>query len=134
MSEPSDVSPQVTVPIQVRYAECDPMNVAHHSAYPVWLEIARTELLRQQGAAYRDLEAGGILFVVAKLSVRYRRPAQYDDALTVHCTASPCAGVKVEHTYEIRRDGQLLATAQTTLACVDRQGKLRPVPEAMRTG
>ncbi len=123
----------ISVPVRVRYPECDPMNVAHHSVYPVWLEIARTELLRAQGDAYRDLEAEGVFFVVAKLSLRYRRPAIYDDELTIIATALPTVGVKLEHHYEVRRGGELLATAETTLACVDRAGKLRPVPESLLT-
>ena len=46
---------RTSIGLRVRYPECDPMNVAHHSAYAVWLELARTELLREQGLAYRDL-------------------------------------------------------------------------------
>jgi acyl-CoA thioester hydrolase len=119
---------QTTVELRVRYAECDPMNVAHHAAYPVWLEIARTELLRRQGVAYRDLEAQGIFFVVARMSIRYRRPARYDDLLQVDVEAVESAGVKVEHRYHIRRGDELLATAETTLVCVDRQGKPQRLP------
>lgn len=123
--------PEITVPVRVRYQECDPMNVAHHSVYPVWFEIARTELLRSRGQAYRALEEAGVFLVVAKLSIRYRRPALYDDELTVRMVSLPTAGVKLEHTYEVRRGGELLAKAETTLACVDGDGKLRPVPEAV---
>ncbi|MEL7087545.1 MAG: thioesterase family protein [Planctomycetota bacterium] len=126
-----DKLPEITVPVRVRYQECDPMNVAHHSVYPVWFEIARTELLRSRGQAYRALEAAGVFLVVAKLSIRYRRPALYDDQLTIRAVSLPTAGVKLEHTYEVRRDGELLAKAETTLACVDRDGKLRPVPEGV---
>jgi acyl-CoA thioester hydrolase len=119
----------VNLEVRVRYAECDPMNVAHHSAYPVWMEMARTELLRRRGVTYRELEAKGVFFVVARLSIRYRRPARYDDVLRVHAKLRPSAGVKVEHDYEIFRGEELLATAETTVACVDREGKLRPIPE-----
>lgn len=124
----SENFPTATVPIRVRYQECDPMNVAHHSVYPVWLEIARTELLRSLGRSYRDLEAAGVFLVVAKLSLRYRRPAKYDDELMVTVTALPTVGVKLEHTYEVRRGDELLTTAETTLVCVDGDGKVRPVP------
>ncbi len=121
----------LTVPVRVRYPECDPMGVAHHATYPVWFEIARTELLRQQGEAYRDLEATGFFFVVARLNVRYRRPARYDDVLEVAVSLGPCAGVKLEHRYEVRRGDELLATAETTLACVDADGRLQPIPRAL---
>src|SRR5690348_8539667 len=93
----------VDLEVRVRYSECDPMGVAHHSAYPVWMEMARTELLRRRGVAYRDLEGHGIFFVVARLSVRYRRPAKYDDLLRVHARVRPSAGVKIEHDYQVFR-------------------------------
>lgn len=107
------------------------MGVAHHGVYPVWLEVARTELLRQQGVRYRDLEAQGIYFMVARMSLRYRRPALYDDELQVYVEALPTAGVKIEHHYELRRRDTLLAKAETTLVCVDPQGKPRPVPRSL---
>ena len=62
---------QTAVPIRVSYTECDPMRVAHHASYPVWMEIARTELLREQGACYRDCEESGVFFVNCRLSSRY---------------------------------------------------------------
>ena len=120
-----------TVQIRVRYPECDPMGVAHHATYPVWLEIARTELLREQGGAYRALEESGVFFVVARLSLRYRRPARYDDLLDITVTCGPSAGVKLIHHYEVHRDAELLATAESTLACVDGEGRMRPVPEGL---
>ena len=122
------------VPIRVRYPECDPMNVAHHSVYPVWIEIARTELLRGQGVSYAELEKQGVFFVVARLSFRYRRPAHYDDELRVRCVAQPIAGVKIDHDYQIHRGEELIATASTTIVCVDEAGKVRPVPDFLVAG
>ena len=122
---------RTTISLRVRYSECDPMNVAHHSAYPVWLEIARTELLREQGAAYADCERRGVLFVVAKLSIRYRKPAYYDDQITIEVEAKKTVGIKIEHTYVLRRGSEVLAKADTTLACVDRDGKVQPLPDDM---
>ncbi len=124
---------QHTIQTRVRYSECDPQNVAHHSAYIIWLEMARTELLRKYGVAYRDLEARGILFVVVRLNIRYRRPAFYDDVLDIHVrelveAREKSGGIKLEHAYEIRRGNQVLAQAETTLACVDRNGRLQRVP------
>ncbi|MEM1211280.1 MAG: thioesterase family protein [Planctomycetota bacterium] len=135
----AETAMETVVRVRVRYAECDPMNVAHHSVYPVWLELARTELLREQGAAYKDLEASGVLFVVARMSLRYHRPAVYDDELEVWVLAEPVVGAKIEHRYEVRRRGSaedassvdVLATGQTTLVCVDRAGKMQRVPAGL---
>lgn len=133
MSDPQPPTPpdRVVVPLRVRYAECDPMNIAHHSAYPVWMEIGRVELLRAQGANYRDCEARGIFFAVARLSIRYKKPAKYDDELELHVIGLPCAGVKVEHRYELRRGDELLMTAETTIVCVTSEGRAVPVPEGL---
>ncbi len=125
----TDDQRRIEVMVRVRYSECDPMSVAHHSAYPVWFEIARTDLLRRLGNAYRDLESAGVTFVVARMSLRYHKPAKYDDDLTIICEAAPSMGVKVEHAYEVRRGDELLATGQTTLVCIDREGRLKPIPE-----
>ena len=120
---------QADIEIRVRYAECDAMGVAHHSVYPIWLEIARTELLRRRGhCVSRPRKRGGFSLWWARLSLRYRAPARYDDLLHVDVKVLPCHGVKVEHEYQVRRDQEVLCTAQSTLVCVDRQGKLQPVP------
>jgi acyl-CoA thioester hydrolase len=122
---------EATSRVRVRYCECDPMGVAHHCVYPIWFEIARTELLRRQGRAYRELEASGICFVVARLSLRYRRPARYDDELDVVARLAAGGRVKIEHTYEVRRDGTLLTTGETTLVCVDPEGRTRAAPDEL---
>jgi len=133
MTRCSPPSSSLDIELRVRYVECDPQNVAHHSTYPVWFELARTELLRAQGAVYRDLETRGICFVVARLSVRYKMPARYDDLLQINVQTLPSRGVKVDHAYAVRRGAALLATGETTLVCVDRDGVLRPVPEEILT-
>ncbi len=120
---------QTQIEVRVRYCECDPMNVAHHSVYPVWMEMARTELLRQRGIRYRDLEAQGMLIMVARLALRYRKPAHYDDLLNIEIEVLPSAGVKLQHHYRVLRDGELIAQADTTVVCTTRQGKLLPVPD-----
>jgi acyl-CoA thioester hydrolase len=123
MADPSSIT------LRVRYCECDPMGVAHHSVYPVWLEMARTEALRGVGMAYRDLEARGVFFVVIDLALKYRRPARYDDELTIVVEAATPSRVRLEHTYKVQRDGELLATGQTTLACVNHAGRVQSIPD-----
>jgi len=107
------------------------MGLVHHSVYPVWFELARTELLRASGVAYAELENAGTFIVVVKLEVRYKKPARYDDQLEVTATVTKVGGVRIEHAYEVHRGRELLCTGATTLACLDRDGRLTGVPEAL---
>ena len=118
------------IEIRVRYAEADQMGVLHHSRHWVYFEMGRTELLRKQGIVYRDCEQSGVFFVVARCSARFLAPARYDDTLALTTTVAKMGAARIDHTYELKRksDGQLLATAATTLACVDRQGQVIQMP------
>jgi acyl-CoA thioester hydrolase len=119
-----------TIPIRVRYCEVDRMNAVHHSQYAAYFEMGRTELLRDNGYDYRDLEDQGILLVIAKLEIRYKAPAQYDDELELATTVTKIDRVRIEHEYELTRpkDNRLIAQAKTTLVHVDPSGKIQPVP------
>ena len=118
--------------IRVRYRETDPMGVVHHANYFTYFELGRTEMLREAGVSYRQMEEEGLLIVVAKAQCRYLRPARYDDVLTVRTTIKRVTAAKIEHEYELLRDSQQLALGQITLAVVDRQGKICRVPEWMQ--
>ncbi len=122
------------IEIRVRYAEVDQMGSLHHSRYWVYFEMGRTELLRSQGVSYRQLEAAGVFLVVARCSAKYHAATRYDDVLTLTTRLVKMGQVKIDHEYELRRagDGELLATGQTTLASVDRKGKVIPIPEVIR--
>ena len=122
------------IEIRVRYAEVDQMGVVHHSRYWVYFEMGRTELLRRAGIAYRDMEAAGALIVMTKCSARFHAPARYDDELILTTTLARMTTARLDHTYELKRasDGALLVTADTTLACIDRDGSLQPIPPAIR--
>jgi acyl-CoA thioester hydrolase len=120
------------ISIRVRYAETDRMGLLHHASYLVYFEQGRTELLRAHGLSYRDLEDQGFLLVLTRVQVRYRSPARYDDLVTLRTTLKRATHVKLEHGYEMFRDGLLLAEGETTLGCIDRQGKVQPLPSFFR--
>lgn len=123
--------------VRVRYSECDPMGFAHHGAYAPWLEIARTELLRTSGVSYGELERTGVLLAVTRLEIRFRQPARYDDEVDVAVRVTGGGRARIDHTYEVRRvtpggaGDTLLATAESTLACIDGGGRPRALPEWM---
>lgn len=123
-----------TTVITPRYSETDQAGVIHHSAYPIWFEIGRGDLLRVNGLAYRDLEKSGVYFVVVDLSIKFRRPARYDVPVRLKTRCGRVTGSRVEHTYRILEEStdMILTEGRSTLACVDEQGKLRRVPPFMR--
>lgn len=119
--------------IRVRYAECEPMGLLHHSKYFEYFEMGRTELLRAAGFRYRDLEEKGVLFVVAKTACTFKRPARYDDLLQLEVRIVRQTRARIDHEYRLLRDGVVLCEATTTLACVDRTGRPIPIPEEIVT-
>jgi acyl-CoA thioester hydrolase len=120
------------IQIRVRYAETDRMGLLHHANYLIYFEQGRTELLRARGLAYKDLEDQGYLLVLTKVQVRYCSPARYDDLLTLRTTVERTTAVRIDHRYEMRRDGLLVAEGSTTLACVDREGRPQALPDYLK--
>jgi acyl-CoA thioester hydrolase len=117
------------IQIRVRYAETDRMGFLHHANHLVYFEQARTELLRGQGLTYKDMEDRGFFLVITNVDVKYRSPARYDDLLTIKTTVARTTPVRIEHTYEVSCEGRSVALGKTTLACVDREGKIQALPD-----
>lgn len=108
------------VKIRVRYGETDQMGVVYHGNYALYLEEARTESLRQVGFTYKTMEETGVMMPVASLSIQYKRPARYDDLLTVKAYFKSMPDVRAVINYEIFNQHEtLIATAETTLVFVD---------------
>lgn len=122
---------ECSLPIHVRYNECDPMGVVHHAAYPVWFEMGRTELLRVQGFTYKNLEEEQIYFVVSTLQVKYHAPAHYDDALMLVTRCTEQRKATLMHTYELTRGDTLLTKGETVIACVNKNGQVQQIPDCI---
>jgi acyl-CoA thioester hydrolase len=120
------------IQIRVRYAETDRMGFLHHAQYFVYFEQGRVELLRSQGLSYKEIEDQGYFLVVVKLECRYRKPAHYDDVLTLRTVLVKTSQVKVEHRYELYRGEEMIAEGYSTLACVDRGGQIQRLPEVLQ--
>ncbi len=114
---------------RVRYQETDAQGRVHHANYLTWFEVGRVELLRSIGISYREIEAEGILLVVADAGCKYYLPAEYDDLIRLVTTTVSARGARLEHKYEVYRDTQLLAEGRTTVACIDRSGRVRRLPD-----
>lgn len=120
---------QHSTEIRVRYNETDAMGFLHHSNYLCYFEVGRTELFRAQGGSYRRMEELKLYFVVARIDVRYRRPARYDDLLTLHTEIARVTPAKLEHSYRLYRGEELLAEANSVIACVNEAGEVQRIPE-----
>ena len=116
--------------VRVNYSETDQMGVVYHARYLVWFDVARCEHLRRTGLTYRELESRGCRLAVSEVSVRYRRPARYDDLLRVRCWVRDVASRRVTFGYVVERfdDGALLATALTSLIALDADLTLSRLP------
>ena len=120
------------ITIRVRYAETDRMGLLHHANYFVYFEQGRTELLRTCGLTYKELEDKGYLLVLTKIEVRYRSPARYDDLLKLRTSVVRTTAVRIDHQYELLREEVLVAEGSSTLACVDRDGRVQALPDFLR--
>lgn len=135
MSEAVQTSLRVsTTATRVRYPETDRMGVVHHTHYFVWFELGRTELMREAGCAYGDLEDGdGVFFPVIEAGATYRSPARYDEVLSIVSRLVSVSGARVRFEYAVLREGgEVLATGFTVHASCGRDGKPARIPERVR--
>ena len=103
------------------------MGVVYHGNYPQYLEMGRVEWLRSFGISYKSMEENGIMLPVISLGLNFKKPALYDDLITVVTTLRKTPTVRIEFDYEIyNEEGELLATASTVLVFMDRSSK-KPV-------
>ena len=108
--------------VRVRYAETDQMGYVYYGNYATYFEVARVELLRSVGFTYKKLEEEGIMLPVFEFSIKYFKPAFYDDLLTIKTTLEYNDGARIRFHYEIfNESGSLLNKAETTLVFIDRR-------------
>lgn len=113
--------------VNVRYAETDKMGIVHHSVYPIWYELARTDLSKLAGFPYSKMEAEGLMTPLVELNCKYYSPAYYDDELVVTATVSKLTPARIVFYYEVFRKDQEkpINTGYTVHAIVNKD--MRPV-------
>jgi acyl-CoA thioester hydrolase len=118
----------------VRYAETDQMRVAYHANFFVWFEVGRTDLLRQIGWSYREMEQAGFQLPVIEAQCRFLRPARYDDEIEIRTVGRLVSAVRVQFEYEAVRvaDEVVAATGQTLHAAVTPAGRPCRLPDRVR--
>jgi acyl-CoA thioester hydrolase len=115
--------------IRVRYYETDAQGYVHHANYFKYFELARVEQLLALGYDYAQLERDGIILVVNKISCRFHRPSKFGDTLRLSIRTVRARGARIDHEYRVLRGNELLAEAESTLACIDREGRVQRLPD-----
>jgi acyl-CoA thioester hydrolase len=116
------------ITFRARYQETDGQGRVHHAHYFSWFETGRVEQLRAAGYSYREFEEQGLLLVVVDIRCRYYAPAAFDDLLRLETVTKRCKGVRIDHEYRVYCGDKLLAKGESTVACVDREGKVQRLP------
>jgi acyl-CoA thioester hydrolase len=114
-----------TSTVRVRYAETDQMGVVYHTNYLVWFEVGRTEYIREKGLSYRFMEEKGVYLPVLESHCRIVASARFEDSLEVRTWISEMKTRKMVFSYEVRREGELLANGMTVHICLN--GNRRPI-------
>lgn len=105
--------------VRVRYSETDQMGVVYHGNYIPYFEIGRVEWLRDKGISYKSMEESGIALPIVSMNINYKKPARYDELLTVHTRFKSQSSVKIEFDCKIYNESdELLTTAQFILVFV----------------
>ncbi len=106
--------------VRIRYAETDQMGVVYHGNYAQFFEMGRVEWLRNLGISYKWMEENGVMLPVVALNMNYKKPARYDDLLTIRTIFKSQTSVKIEFDYEIYNEkNELLTIGYSMLVFVD---------------
>lgn len=115
--------------LTIRYYEADAQGVVHHANYFKYFELARIEQLKAAGHDYAEFEKTGLMLVVSKIACKFHRPARFGDTISIWLRTERARGARIDHVYRVRRGGELLAEAESTIACIDRNGHVQRIPD-----
>jgi acyl-CoA thioester hydrolase len=101
--------------VRVRYADTDQMRVVHHAKFLEYFELGRSDLIRKLGMSYAEFEARGMFLPVIEAFAKYRRPALYDELITVESIIKEIPKVSLRVEYQVTREGEpdILAEGHT---------------------
>jgi len=114
--------------LRVRYGETDQMGFAYYGNYALYFEVGRADAMRRLGMTYRQMEGKGVYMPIAQMTVKYLRPARYDDLLTIRTIVRDIPTSRMIFDYEVyNEDGTLLCQGNTVLAFIKYENH-RPCP------
>jgi acyl-CoA thioester hydrolase len=121
--------PDFEFDIRIRYYETDAQGYVHHANYFKYFELARVEQLRALGYDYADVERSGVFLVVSKIACKFLRPCRFGDTIRLQIRTVNVKAARIDHEYKVFLGNELLAEAESTLACIDREGRVQRLPD-----
>ena len=117
--------------IRVKYADTDAMGIVYYANYLKWFEIGRSELMRDMGIVYSELEASGYYLPVIEVSCHYLLPARYDEVVVIETEITAIRRASVRFDYVIHDEGkeQVLAEGFTLHPFTSKEGKIVRAPK-----
>ncbi|MEK5105648.1 thioesterase family protein [Cytobacillus sp. FSL K6-0129] len=116
-----------TKEIEVRYAETDQMGVVYHANYIIWMELGRTQLVKDLGFNYAALEEQGVLSPVLDIQASYKKPLHYGETATVKTWVEDYDGLRTTYGYEIYNQEGILAVSGSSLHTCVKKDSFRPI-------
>lgn len=119
--------------VRVRYAETDKMGYVYYGDYAQYFEVGRVEALRELGWTYKAMEEDGIMLPVLEFTVRYLKPAFYDDLITIHTYIKEVPSARIKFYHELYNEkGEKLTNAEVILVFINmKTGKPCAAPEKL---
>lgn len=114
---------------RVIYGDCDPMAVAYYANYLKLFEIGRTELLRELGVTYREVEENGFFLPATEAYLKYLKPALYDDLLKIETVIGFVKRASSRFDYAIYREEDVIVRGYTIHACLDSENRIVRFPD-----
>lgn len=118
--------------LRVIYGDTDAMGNAYYGNYLKWFEIGRSEWFRSRGMSYREVEGKGVYLPVVEAHCNYRKPAFYDDVLTITTKFRFAGPARLRFEYEISRGEDFLASGYTIHVCVNKDRKVLKPPDYLK--
>ncbi|GLB60789.1 acyl-CoA thioesterase [Cytobacillus sp. NCCP-133] len=113
--------------VEVRYAETDQMGVVYHANYLVWMELGRTQIIKDLGFSYAEMEIDGIISPVLDIQASYKKPLRYGQTAMIKTWIEEYDGFRVSYGYEIyNSESELAVTGFSKHVCV-KKDSFRPI-------
>ena len=120
-----------TTSFPVRYYECDPMGIVHHSNYLRYFECARDEMIDSWGYGIEKCQEDGLTFPLVSAQLRFHRPARSGDTLRITADIADIPMAKLIVNQQIfNQKGELCCEGTVTLGFLNAEtGRPMRCPE-----